>query len=107
MLSGVSAAAAVIAAAVAAVAAAAAIVGGNGALVAQGHGREERQREEFVAHIRHKRPSLPGRNGKRLRIDDQGETIGIPGHAGTVGASPAFLAVQDLAYACLEQHVLQ
>lgn len=107
MTSSVSAAAAVIAAAVAAVAAAAAIIGGNGALIAQGHGREERQREEFVAHIRRKRPSLPGRNEKRLGIDDQGETIGIPGYAGAVGTPAAFLAVQDFAYACLEQHVLQ
>lgn len=102
-----SAAAPVVIAAIAAASAAAAVVGSNRTLIAQGHGREERQREEFVAHIRRKRPSLPGRNEKRLGIDDQGETIGIPGYAGAVGTPAAFLAVQDFAYACLEQHVLQ
>ena len=104
--SGVSAAAPVVIAAIAAASAAAAVVGSNRTLIAQGHGREERQREEFVAYVRRNRRSSQGRIGM-AGIENQGELMGILRDTGAIGVPPCLLAKDNLFQASAEQQVLQ
>ena len=92
-----SAAAPVVIAAIAAASAATAVVGSNRTLIAQGHGREERQREEFVAYVRRNRRSSQGRIG----------TAGILRDTGAIGVPPCLLAKDNLFQASAEQQVLQ
>lgn len=107
--SGVSAAAPVVIAAIATIAAASAataVVGSNRTLIAQGHGREERQREEFVAYVRRNRRSSQGRIGT-AGIENQGELMGILRDTGAIGVPPCLLAKDNLFQASAEQQVLQ
>ena len=95
------AAAPMVIAAIAAASAAAAVVGSNRALIAQGHGREERQREEFVAYVRRNRHSSR-KSVRTARIKNQSETMGILRNAGAIGVTAFLLAKNNLFQAGVE-----